>query len=143
MRNYVVAAILALCLSGCAKSELSVTTEGFTVEDLASYKVNTPDHRRFCPSIGQRLIIRWFLDDCCPDATLVTVQIRYRNREEELLEIPVGSSTGCYIYEIADQDYLCRGGMLAYQVQAWQGDCLCATTCHHLWTELVEVGEDS
>ena len=136
------AACAALVLGGCARSEISVQTESFTVRDLASYKVRTPDSRRWCPSIGQRVIVRWFFDDLDPQPTLLTMRVRYFSRDEDEITIPLDRSTGMYIHEIADQDYLCMGGVLSYYVEAWADEELICTKKHQLWTEFIDVSPE-
>lgn len=124
---------LLFIVSGCQNEPLSVYTEGFNAENLASYYVKTPDLRRLCPSIGQRLVLHWN----CAEATHICLTVRTRDCEEKTVEVPIDCPSGTYIYTLADQDYLCSGGILTYTATLYSGDEPCYHTEHHLWTELI------
>lgn len=134
---------LLLVATSCSDSYFSAHTESFTVRDLASYRVGTPDFRRFCPNLGQRLFLCWDIRDCCPEASHIELVVRYYNCEQNCIRIDIEELCGSYTYVLADQDYLCSGGILSYVARLYSGEQLCTQAQHHLWTELIEIDPEA
>lgn len=128
---------------GCTQSRLKVHTDYVSHENLASYYVDTPDPFLNCPPVGQRLIISWKVpkDDLLLDDLQVQATIRFRNREEVTVKIPICKSRGYYIYSLLNDDYFAKCGILTYKVELIGGGMILEEWQHQIWHELIRVGE--
>lgn len=130
---------LVFLVSSCAPERISVHTEYITVENLASFHVNTPDFRKTCPNLGQKLIINWSL----PAEYLsyrnlsLFLKVRFRNNVEDEVVIEVKKSDGTYIYYLLNDDYFDSGGILTYKVDLNGNGCLLEEWRHQIWTDLI------
>jgi len=135
-----------LLLVGCSRNAyLSVQTVYFTRESLASYYVETPDPMLIHPPVEQKLLISWafprhFLKD--KDNLHLNIRIRLKNKEEEVLDIPLTQAYGTYIYRLVNERYFETKGILTYKVDLIGSGCILEEWRHQLWHELIKVGED-
>lgn len=108
---------------------------------LASCHVGTPDPRKCC-YFGQQLIIRWSFPASMMKCDLYLVlKVRNRNETVEERRIEVKKRKGTYVYRLVNQAYCERNGILTYQVEVRDGDCVLETWTHQVWAELIEVTE--
>lgn len=133
-----------ILLASCSGSYLSVHTDYLSHENLASYYVGTPDPRLNNPPIGQRLIITWgiprlFLDY---EDLHLEVTIRFRNREEIVDNVPVTKTHGTYVYDLLNEEYIEKQGMLTYKIDLIGEGYILEEWRHQIWTERIEVGTE-
>lgn len=135
---------LFILLTGCStNTHLSVQTLYFTRESLASYYVETPDPMLINPPVGQKLLVTWSLPKSYLDyADLhLNIRIRFRNREEIELNIPIEKRYSSYMFEICNDRFFETKGILTYKVDLIGGGLLLEEWRHQLWHELIHVGE--
>lgn len=131
---------LLIC-SSCANSFLSVHTDYLSCENLASYHVGTPDPRLNNPPIGQRLIVIWAVPRPCLyyNDLYLDVTIRFRNREEIRERVEVDRMHGTYVYELLNDDYIEKGGMLTYKIDLIGDGYILEEWRHQIWTETIDI----
>jgi len=129
--------LLIFILTGCSSRILTVRTEYINEEYLASYHVETPDPALYNPPVGQRLIIHWHLTCACDDMYL-RLQVRYRNREENVIKVPISIKSGYYCYTLLDEEYCRTRGILTYRVELICDGCVVTEWRHQLWADLIE-----
>lgn len=138
-------ACLLSMLSSCMMHHLDVQTQYITKESLASYHVLTPDPQLDNPTIGQRLLVQWKFR--APEVRglplTLHLKIRFRNHEKEELIIPIDSNCkiyvgSSYIYDLFNEEYLEKGGILTYLAEIKSNDDVIACWKHPLWVELIE-----
>lgn len=140
VRVSVVYLFLTLFSSCCTPCHLSVQSLFITHEDLASTIVYTPDPRKECPDIGQKLIVRWSL--CSEqtmenEETLLLLKIRYGTGEERQILHEIHSSSGRMIYELLNEEYQELCGILAYKAEIIQNGSVINEWTHQVWTERI------
>lgn len=136
---------MLICISGlfqaCSNPHLSVHTDYLSHKNLASYHVGTPDPRLDNPPIGQRLIVTWSIPRMYlyyEDPHLV-VTIRFRNREEIEETIYIHRMHGTYVYDLLNEDYIEKRGMLSYKVDIIAQGCLLDQWRHQIWADLIHL----
>lgn len=130
------------CLCQSCHTRLSVRTEYFNQEELASYRVKTPDPALHCPLIGQRLIISWCLpkDDLDYEDLHLNLKIRCHTYQEEELNIPITNRRDYYVYVLTDKQYIDSGGFVTYEVKVMGGGSVLETWTHPLWKNYLILG---
>jgi hypothetical protein len=133
---------LVLCV-GCQNQRLIVETRYLGRNTLASTVVGTPDPRQRCPTTGQELYVTWRLPEefASYDNLYLLMTLRYGNREENCVRIPVNRFRGCYVYCLCDNEYWDVCGILTYKVDLYSGECLLDTWHHQVWSELINFDE--
>ena len=118
---------------------LSVHTDYVTIENLASYHVDTPDPLLYNPPIGQRLIVYWRVPEKLvrQQALSLLLTLRFRNKEEVKETVFIDRPVGKTIYSLLDADYFEKRGILTYKVELFNEEDLLKTWKHQLWTELI------
>lgn len=134
---------IALLLGGCQRRYVECRSEYLYPEYLASKRADTPDPCREC-FYGQQIIVHWNLPRCCLDAPVtLRLHVRYGNREIETLTMLVEKRKGWKIHRLLNQDYWCRGGILAFQAQLLQGGEVLDDWTHYLWADIIEISSES
>ena len=130
---------LAGCFSGCSIHPLTVQTQYLSHEDLASYHIGTPDPSLDNPDVGERLLIQWSLSSCQLEGgdLRLHLKVRFTNHQEEEINVPVEKKKGYYLYNLLNQDYCDKGGILTYLAEIRSGECVVAVWKHPLWTNLI------
>ena len=144
MHRQIAALFLMLSLVGCGKG-ISVQNQYFSREDLASFKMRTPDPLRNCPPIGQRLIVQWnypaeILELEDPHLLMT---IRLRDYSEERIVISICKRKGTYIYELVNQRYFDTCGIMTYKIETWGCGKPIDVWKHQLWTELITIDQEN
>ena len=132
---------LALVLGGCQSRYVTCRSEYLYPQYLASQRVNTPDPFRQC-YYGQQVIVRWNLPPNCMVGTepiLLRLQVRYGNREIETLNVPIEKRQGWKIHRLINQDYWCRGGILAFKAELIHNGEILDDWTHYLWADLIQI----
>lgn len=132
--------LLLLLLANSCTGGLSVRTDYFTQENLASFYVETPDPNLYRPFTNQRLIISWYLstEKIKRENLELRAVVRLKNLHEEKIVEPIHKRTGFYIFQLNQEQLRCSGGILTYKVEIWSGDCLLEVWQHPLWVELIQ-----
>jgi hypothetical protein len=130
---------LLLLLAGCHRSWVTCRTEFLYPDYLASERVNTPDPNRYC-FFGQQLIVHWRIPKShfIRGVTLV-LHLRYGDRSQNKIEIPLEKNTGWWVYRLLNQEYGSRGGILSFKAELIQDGDLLDRWTHFLWTDLIEI----
>lgn len=133
---------LLLC-TACKSHTLSVQTEYFGRNDLASVIVDTPDPHKQEPIFGQRLYISWKLTKEQFAEKPVVLLCQVKLKKGQLLEktVPINSLTGTYIFPIVGEDYTKHGGLLSYQIKLLGQDNVLATSRHKFWVEQIKISD--
>lgn len=137
--------ILLLLLSSCAsRPMLQVQSDYVARDSLASEFVGTPDPKRECPPVGQRLVFSWSIPERFWETGPITLVItsRYYNRTECVKEVVLGRKRGAFEWRIMDEEYFrTRGGVQTFKADLMAKDVCIDSWRHILWTERFEVGE--
>lgn len=130
--------------SGCSSNKLSVQTIYLSHQNLASYRVHTPDPRLNNPPIGQRLIITWSLPKnyLKSENLHLRLTIRFHTKEQIIEEVPLSKSTGTFTYSLLNDDYFEKQGILTYKVDLIGNNCILKEWKHQMWTELITFDEE-
>jgi len=135
--------ILMGITTGCVPDRLYVQNRYLDYEDLASYHVHTRDPRKKNPDTGQRLIIHWSLSEeemNCEELHLALI-IRYRNREEEEICHPITKKRGHFSYNVLNDDYFSKHGILTYKAMIIGDDELLAEWRHQIWADILTLDQ--
>lgn len=100
--------------------------------------VSTPDPALDCPSVGQRLIVRWNLPDLPKGAELV-LHLRFRNREDEVQRFCLTRLRGKHVFELRDHEYISSQGILTYKAEIVSGDEVLHEWLHQVWAPRIEI----
>lgn len=144
LKNLCVCVVLTLVLGGCQSRYLTCRSEYLYPQYLASERVNTPDPNREC-YYGQQLIVHWNIPRSCMglEPIFLRLQVRYGNREIETLNVPIKKRRGWKIHRFVNQDYWCRGGILAFKAELIRADQVLDDWTHYLWTDIIEVSSEN
>jgi hypothetical protein len=130
---------MALVLAACHRSPITCRSEYLYPPYLASVQVNTPDPMTGC-FLGQQVIVKWDLPRRFQGEELTLLfHIRFGNREQETLSVPINSHAGWWVYRLMNADYECKGGILSFQAQIIYQDAVVAEWNHYLWAEIIHV----
>lgn len=131
--------ILLFNLASCSQ-KLVVQTDYFSHQDLASFRIGTPDPLKRDFHVQQRLLISWHLkkrDFLCKNNVHIDMTIRLRNREEKSYTIPITENEGTYVYHVDQEDFENKGGILTYKVELIADGVIEEEWIHQLWVELI------
>ena len=133
--------ITALLLTGCSKNTLSIRNNYISYKDLASYYVTSPDPKKLNPDIGQRLTVKWHLskEDWQNHDTKLTLKIRFYNREEKVIEQVIDKSRGKIIYEIINEDFQEKNGILTYYAEIVKDKTVIKKWRHQIWSPSINL----
>ncbi len=112
---------------------------------LASSKVGTPDPRQESPPVGQRLIVAWDFPKSVfqEDLKLVTT-VRLWNNTREVFEEKITRNRDVTAFFFSDKQEGQDLRILTYRVQIFNAEGKEVRLWeHHLWTELIEVGDST
>lgn len=130
---------LLLLLGGCRQPLLSCRSEYLYPNYLASDRIQTPDPDRLY-FYGQQVIVYWNLPHTLVPAEL-KLEVRYGTRECETHYYPVTVGCGHAIYQITEDAYWCKEGIVAYKATLLYDNEPIADWSHHLWVELISFGD--
>ncbi len=135
--------LFSFSLSSCAFSRLDIQTQYLSEQNLASYHIGTPDPRLANPPRGQRLMIQWSLSsrEIENGGAILYLKIRFRNRQEKEICIPIRKKQGTSVYDLVGQEYRDLKGILTYQAEIWNNDSLLVSWTHPLWVELITLDQ--
>lgn len=134
---------LALLLTGCCKNTLELYTEFLGIEQYASYYIGTPDPALCNPDYGQMLVIKWNLPKqyLCYDKLHISVLIRYQNRTEEEIDLPINKRSGISEWRIMNDNFYLTGGIATYKATLFSDSTPLCNWKHSLWNETITIGE--
>lgn len=144
LKNAALIFVLCLGLSSCrAHSKIVVSSEYVTHEDLASFRVGTPDPALNRPPVGQKIYIRWNLPDLAEKPLTCKLYLRFRDRSEAVESIELPHHYGIHVYALMDQLYFTRRGILSYKVEIFAADKLVEECRHHMWVDLITFSDEN
>lgn len=138
--------LICLCMTSCTRNEfISAQTSYITRQALASYHVGTPDPYLCTPIYGQHLIVKWSLPTSFKAYSdlRIAATLRFRNRAQNTLVIPINIPSGIYVYTLRDNEFCETKGILTYKLELLGGNCLLQEWKHQLWVELITVPPQS
>ncbi len=121
---------------------MNVQNAYLSQQDLASVYVNTPDHRREHPVIGQQITIEWCVEkneydeNCCWELLL---QLRYRSRESEKVSYPLYKRKGFVEHKTVGDDFFSKGGVQTFKVDLLCDGSLVEEWRHQTWSEVIDI----
>lgn len=141
MKRFFIWLCLPFLLCSCCKKYLSVQTDYLTYKDLASYYVDTPDPRRYCPASGQRLIVSWGVpkEYLCYENLRLEITIRFRNREEVIETFQISKTRGTYVFTLLNDDYFSKRGILTYKIDLVGDGEILEEWRHKIWVDLIQL----
>jgi hypothetical protein len=139
MRILLLTLLMATALSGCHQPSLTCHSEFLYPQYLASTQVNTPELKAGC-FYGQQILVFWRLPkECFKKTTSLALHIRYGNREIQTVSTVIEKQSGWWHYRLVNQDYWCRGGILAYRAELLQEGQIIAEWRHFLWADIIDI----
>jgi hypothetical protein len=130
-----------MLLAGCCKApSLALHSNYITMESRASFHARTPDPAWQCPTLGQRIYVQWNLspDEFTPPLELV-LSMHYGDRTEGTESISLLKAQGWYIYELINDEYFAKMGIVAYKAELWREGQVIKTWRHLLWEDKIPV----
>ena len=133
-----------LCCTGCNQHALLVESHYISYEDLASYHVGSPDARKACPDMGQRLFTSWSLPKVCLDSEelYLRLQLRFGNREEKVLIVPIDRTAGMFTYSLLNEEFCQHNGILTYMAEIVADGEVIEEWRHQMWTQFIAFEEE-
>lgn len=127
------------CFCGCSNSKhISVFNEPINQSRLASVHVNAPDPLHELNPHGQRLYVSWSLPKKYKDANLRGVlKVRFNTPEEATIPFKMDRLRGTMTYQILNEEYFSKEGILAYKVQIFCDGEEIDTYKHTMWTDFI------
>lgn len=135
--------VALLGLTSCTKADLSVRSEYYNRQQLASFHVDTPDPKKMGDAFGQRLIIGWSVPEkTFQEAPLeLELRVRLKNGEEKSSKIVLKKREGHTFYPIFGKDFTKKGGLQSYLVRLCSNEKILARSRHKLWVERIKIAE--
>lgn len=134
--------LLLFFCSACSNAPLSVQTEYFSRNDLASVIVDTPDPGKQQHIFGQRLYISWSVTEEQFEQPLeLDCHIKLKNGQVLEQKIRLKLPVGTYIFPIIGENYTTNGGLLSYQIKLKANGKVLATTQHKFWVKKIDIEE--
>ena len=130
--------LLTLLFTACTRQNLEVFIDSIDADDLASNRVDTPDSNRLCPDLGQKLVITWNLPRSWA-LREIRARVRFGNREESYLNFTLPDCRGVKVFELINDDYCEKQGIVSYIVELYSDDVLLDTIQHSLWCEIIQL----
>lgn len=133
-------AVLPLLLfCSCSKApELALFSDYITPQYLASYHVRTPDPALHCPTLGQRIYVEWNVKkENFNHPMEIRLSIHFGNRTEHTETITLLNPCGYYAYELVNESFFEKQGILAYKAELLSNDQIIHTWRHMLWTDKI------
>jgi len=142
--NYFTSISLLLLTTSCQSHYLNVQTHYLSHQDLASFRVNTPDPAKETPIIGQRLMISWSLPKKYFNYQnlMLRVKVRFKDYQEDEVFISIYKKSGTYFYDLAQDEYLNRRGISTYKVELVDNNTIIYSWQHPLWMNLITFEKD-
>lgn len=127
------------CFCGCCGTKhISVFSEPIDKNRLASVHVNTPDPRHEINPHGQRLYVSWCIPKSFRDTKLRGVlKVRFNVPEEATIPFEIDRPRGTMTYQILNEEYFEKEGILAYKVQIFSDGKEIDSYQHSMWADLI------
>jgi hypothetical protein len=137
--------LLILTLTACNKPTLSVRSEYYGRNHLASVHVDTPDARKESHAFGQRLMISWSVSESTfEEGSLeLIVQVALKNGEIKTSKVVLTQRQGQTFYPVFGKDYTKKGGIESYRVELQSKGQIVAKSQHKLWVERIKITQST
>lgn len=131
-----------LCLSACSQPSLSSFTEFVDNDYTAAVHLGIEQacaHEVF----GQQVVVTWSLPYRMRHLLPATMHLSvyYGDGKIEKLTYEVRQLSGYRIYCLKGEDFNERQGIISYKVSLSNGDKEIISRRHHLWMEVISVGD--
>ena len=132
---------IILLTAGCGKYYLSVQQQWIDINYLASTQVRTPDPRRSNPPLGQMIIIDWKIPNALlKEKPYILLDLIFWDYTTQTLKIPIEHPLDYTTYELLNEEYEKKGGILTYKAAiANQDGTLFKEAKHQLWVNLIRI----
>lgn len=143
MMRFGISLFFLTLLSGCGKYYLSVQQQWIDINYLASTQVNTPDPLRANPPVGQMLIIDWKVPrKMLKDKPQILLDLIFWDYTTQTIQIPITHQMNYTTYELLNDAYEKRGGILTYKASIVNQEGKLYRECkHQLWVNLIRIEE--
>lgn len=126
------------CFTG--SKYLSVFSEPIDKTLRASTHVNTPDPAHFENPHGLRIQVSWHLPKSFLGQKLeLKLGVRFKKPFQEEINYPIDALNSSLTYEVTNEDYFSRGGVLSYQAELYVNGEKVDAYKHRLWVDLIQV----
>lgn len=129
---------LIFALSSCSHPQLSLFSTYSIRENLASYRVRTPDPSLNCPTLGQHIYVNWHLNRHYSLPVELKLFVRFGDRTETQENFYLTTHCGFYVYSLLNDDFFQKNGIVAFKaelldtngsiIQEWR---------HQLWVDRI------
>jgi hypothetical protein len=133
--------LLLLFCTACKSPTLSVHSEYYTRQELASYIIDTPDPKKQQPIFGQHITINWNVSKKVFQEGPLELKLHVITKNGEMQEknIALDKPSGTYIFPIVGKDFTEKGGLLSYKVELTSNGKEIATSKHKLWVDQIKI----
>lgn len=131
--------ILIALVTACTHPQLSLFSTYSLKENLASYRVRTPDPALNCPTLGQHIYVHWHVNRNYPLPLELKLYVRFGNRTEILENVYLTSSCGTYVYSLLNDAFFEKNGILTFKAELLDRDSgsLIEEWVHQLWVDRI------
>ncbi len=136
--------ILLSCGCGCnGNGGITVLAEVIDRQSPASAHVNAPDPLHEENLHGQRLTLNWCLDKKYSGSRMYGIlKVRFKEPKQDVIRFDISAVRGSYRYEVTNQEYFSKKGILSYQCEIFSEDRPVASFQHKMWAELITFDEE-
>lgn len=108
---------------------------------MASTAVYSPDPRQADPPIGQQLIVDWQIPQALLKRKPICVlHVIYWDYTEEIFTCKIDRKVGYWKYDLLNEDFFARKGILTYRAQIITNDGdIYKEWKHQLWVNLIQM----
>lgn len=119
---------------------VSVKNIYLDAKSLPSTQVDTPDPLRNTDYDHEKLLIRWNMPKALfvEEETILLCRVRYQNRQNESISVPMLSHRGSFVYKVDAEEYKKNRGILTFCVEIKTQGKVIAKYPHFLWAEWIE-----
>ncbi len=141
---FLILALSFFLFTGCTSAHLYVRSESYSRQDLASYKMDTPDQRKSSNDFGQRLVINWQVSEStfANGPLELVLNVRLKNGEEKESKMALKTRQGRIFYPIFGNDYTKKGGLQSYLVELKSAGTTLTSRRHKLWVQKITTASD-
>lgn len=133
---------LIIFLGGCTRESFWAQSEYIRPSDLASHKIRTPDPRRQCPDVGQRIVVYWNLPQQFRDYEdlWLILAMRFGNLEERVIREPIECSRNYFIYQLFNDEFFDKKGIQGFKAEIVSDGTVLKEWVHQIWADVIDIG---
>ncbi|MCB1180405.1 MAG: hypothetical protein KDK55_00080 [Chlamydiia bacterium] len=140
--RFFVLGLIGLIGVGCHPRFLQIRSDFLTPAYLGGEQIDTPDPRRHC-FYGEQVVVRWVIPKryLGLDPTL-ELTVRYGDRTIESFRVSVRKTRGFWVYQLTEERYSCKGGILSYKAEIFTDSEVIARWQHHIWADRIAAPDE-